>query len=100
MGSLVRDSCRCGFIDLERHRDGFIVALYLRFVTFIMIKISGVLESKGLTFVSVRDVKSYRVLEAVPEWAIARFGNESQACPKPARSTPRVVKKKLLNQLK
>jgi hypothetical protein len=58
MGSLVRDSCRCGFIDLERHRDGFIVAVYLRFVTFIMIKMSGVLESKGLTFVSVKDVKS------------------------------------------
>ena len=94
MGSLVGGSRCCGFIDLERHRDGFVVAVYLRFVTFITIKISSVLESKGLTFVSVRDVKRYGALEAVPEWAIACFGNESQAYPKPPRSTPRVVKKK------
>ena len=61
MGSLVRGSCRCGFIGLERRRDGSVVAVCLCFVTFVMIKIFGVLESKGSIFVSVRDVKSCRV---------------------------------------
>lgn len=34
------------------------MVVYLHFVTFVMIKISGVLESKGPRFFSVRDAKS------------------------------------------